>query len=147
MDWRPETKRKNHQWVPLKGPVIYISTIYWRTDSRRTEWTWHGCCDVILYVCSFVLSSVSANLLCIPSFACCFYLPFSFPLFFLLLFLLSFLSLISFFLFRSLQTRLNEILKENKEFRSSLSLMETKVDQVMDENGALSSQVRMPDCS
>lgn len=51
------------------------------------------------------------------------------------------------FLSQSLQTRLNEILKENKEFRSSLSLMETKVDQVMDENGALSSQVRMPGCS
>lgn len=37
--------------------------------------------------------------------------------------------------------RLSEMLKENKEFRSSSSLMERKVDELLDENGALSSQV------
>lgn len=39
--------------------------------------------------------------------------------------------------------RLNEILKENKEFRSTSSLMEHKMDELTEENGILSSQVRM----
>lgn len=56
-------------------------------------------------------------------------------------------SLLPYFLPSRLQTRFHEILQENNEFRSSLSLMENKVDQVMDENGALSSQVRKPACT
>lgn len=40
-----------------------------------------------------------------------------------------------------LQIRLNEILKENKEFRSTSSLLEHKVDELTEENGVLSSQV------
>ncbi|XP_074535426.1 uncharacterized protein LOC141797696 isoform X2 [Halichoeres trimaculatus] len=41
-----------------------------------------------------------------------------------------------------LQMRLNEILKENKDFRSNSSLMEHKVDELTEENGVLSSQMR-----
>lgn len=37
--------------------------------------------------------------------------------------------------------RLNEILKENKEFRSTSSLMERKMNELAEENGALSLQV------
>lgn len=37
--------------------------------------------------------------------------------------------------------RLNEILKENKDFKSNTSLMEHKVDELTEENGILSSQV------
>ncbi len=37
--------------------------------------------------------------------------------------------------------RLNEILKENKDIKNTSSLMERKVDELADENGALSSQV------
>lgn len=37
--------------------------------------------------------------------------------------------------------RLNEILKENKEFSKTSSLMERKMNELTEENGALSSQV------
>lgn len=40
--------------------------------------------------------------------------------------------------------RLNEILKQNKDFKSNTSLMERKVDELTEENGVLSSQVRTP---
>lgn len=43
--------------------------------------------------------------------------------------------------------RLNEILKENKEFRSTSSLLEHKVDELTEENGLLSSQVGAQPCS
>ncbi|KAL6116258.1 numa1 [Pungitius sinensis] len=42
----------------------------------------------------------------------------------------------------TLNTRLNEMLKQNKDFKINSSLMERKVDELLDENGALSSQVR-----
>nr|XP_061797088.1 nuclear mitotic apparatus protein 1-like [Nerophis lumbriciformis] len=42
----------------------------------------------------------------------------------------------------SLQLRLNEILKEYKDFKSNASLAEQKVDQLEEEKGVLSSQVR-----
>ncbi|XP_034557461.1 nuclear mitotic apparatus protein 1-like [Notolabrus celidotus] len=41
-----------------------------------------------------------------------------------------------------LQIRLNEMLKENKDFKSNTSLMERKVDELTEENGVLSSQMR-----
>lgn len=37
--------------------------------------------------------------------------------------------------------RFNEMLKQNKDLKSTSSLMERKVDELTDENGALSSQV------
>ena len=37
--------------------------------------------------------------------------------------------------------RLNEMLKQNKEFKTTSSYMERKVDELAEENGALSSQV------
>lgn len=37
--------------------------------------------------------------------------------------------------------RFNEMLKENKDFKSTSSLMERKVDELSEENGLLSSQV------
>lgn len=40
-----------------------------------------------------------------------------------------------------LQIRFNEMLKENKDFKSTSSLMERKVDELTEENGILSSQV------
>ncbi|KAL3057228.1 hypothetical protein OYC64_007664 [Pagothenia borchgrevinki] len=42
----------------------------------------------------------------------------------------------------TLQMRLNEMLKENKDLKGNTSLMERKVDELADENGVLSSQVR-----
>ncbi|XP_034460610.1 nuclear mitotic apparatus protein 1 isoform X5 [Hippoglossus hippoglossus] len=42
----------------------------------------------------------------------------------------------------TLQMRLNEIFKKNKDLKSTSSLMERKVDNLTDENGVLSSQVR-----
>lgn len=39
--------------------------------------------------------------------------------------------------------RLHEILKENKEVRSTSSLMEHKMDELTEENGILTSQVMM----
>nr|XP_040045795.1 nuclear mitotic apparatus protein 1-like [Gasterosteus aculeatus aculeatus] len=42
----------------------------------------------------------------------------------------------------TLSTRLNEMLKQNKDFKINSSLMERKVDELSDENGELSSQVR-----
>ncbi|KAM9812805.1 nuclear mitotic apparatus protein 1 isoform 1-T2 [Syngnathus typhle] len=42
----------------------------------------------------------------------------------------------------SLQRRLNELLKENKEGKSSCSLTERKVNELEEENGVLSSQMR-----
>ncbi|XP_061638165.1 nuclear mitotic apparatus protein 1 isoform X2 [Phyllopteryx taeniolatus] len=42
----------------------------------------------------------------------------------------------------SLQLRLSEILKENKDCKSNFSLMERKVDELEEENGVLSSQIR-----
>uniref|UniRef100_A0A3B5B1N0 Nuclear mitotic apparatus protein 1 n=1 Tax=Stegastes partitus TaxID=144197 RepID=A0A3B5B1N0_9TELE len=42
----------------------------------------------------------------------------------------------------TLQMRLNEMLKQNKDFKSTTSLMERKVDELTDENGMLSSQMR-----
>ncbi|XP_006804745.1 nuclear mitotic apparatus protein 1 [Neolamprologus brichardi] len=41
-----------------------------------------------------------------------------------------------------LQKRLNEMLKQNKDLKTNTSLMERKVDELADENGVLSSQVR-----
>ncbi|XP_049581588.1 nuclear mitotic apparatus protein 1 isoform X2 [Syngnathus scovelli] len=41
-----------------------------------------------------------------------------------------------------LQQRLNELLKENKESKSSFSLTERKVNELEEENGVLSSQMR-----
>nr|XP_020475620.1 nuclear mitotic apparatus protein 1 isoform X2 [Monopterus albus] len=41
-----------------------------------------------------------------------------------------------------LQMRFNEVLKQNKDFKSTSSLMERKVDELTDENGVLSSQLR-----
>ncbi len=38
--------------------------------------------------------------------------------------------------------RLDEILKENKDFKGTSSLMERKVDELTEENGVLSSQVK-----
>lgn len=46
-----------------------------------------------------------------------------------------------FFFFLRLQMRFNEMLKENKDFKSTSSLMERKVDELSEENGLLSSQV------
>lgn len=43
--------------------------------------------------------------------------------------------------FLRLQMRLNEMLKDNKDFKSNSSLMERKVDELTEENGVLSSQV------
>lgn len=40
-----------------------------------------------------------------------------------------------------LQMRLNEMLKQNKDFKSTSSLMERKVDELTEENGVLSFQV------
>ncbi|TNN34112.1 Nuclear mitotic apparatus protein 1 [Liparis tanakae] len=40
-----------------------------------------------------------------------------------------------------LHIRLNEMVKQNKDFKSNSSLMERKVDELSDENGVLSSQV------
>ncbi|XP_034023648.1 nuclear mitotic apparatus protein 1 [Thalassophryne amazonica] len=40
------------------------------------------------------------------------------------------------------QMRLNETLKENKDFKSTVSLMERKVDELTEENGALSAKMR-----
>lgn len=37
--------------------------------------------------------------------------------------------------------RLNEMSKQNKDFKSTSSLMERKVDELAEENGVLSSQV------
>lgn len=37
--------------------------------------------------------------------------------------------------------RLNEMLKQNKDFKSTSSLMERKVDELTEENGVLSFQV------
>nr|XP_049581643.1 nuclear mitotic apparatus protein 1-like isoform X2 [Syngnathus scovelli]XP_049581644.1 nuclear mitotic apparatus protein 1-like isoform X2 [Syngnathus scovelli] len=42
----------------------------------------------------------------------------------------------------SLQLRLNELLKENKEGQCSFSLMERKVNELEEDNGVLSSQMR-----
>ncbi|XP_051935103.1 nuclear mitotic apparatus protein 1 isoform X3 [Hippocampus zosterae] len=42
----------------------------------------------------------------------------------------------------SLQLRLNEILKDNKDCKSNFSLMERKVNELEEENGVLSSQMR-----
>ncbi|KAM9801073.1 uncharacterized protein ACB057_008141 [Neosynchiropus ocellatus] len=42
----------------------------------------------------------------------------------------------------TLQQRLNDISKENKDFKSNSSLMERKVDQLTEENGSLSFQLR-----
>ncbi|TKS81155.1 Nuclear mitotic apparatus protein 1 [Collichthys lucidus] len=42
----------------------------------------------------------------------------------------------------TLQMRFNEMLKQNKDLKSTSSLMERKVDELTDENGALSSQMR-----
>lgn len=42
-----------------------------------------------------------------------------------------------------LQKRLHEILKENKEAKSTSSLLEHKMDELTEENGILSSQVMM----
>ncbi|XP_077396478.1 uncharacterized protein LOC144032865 isoform X2 [Festucalex cinctus] len=42
----------------------------------------------------------------------------------------------------SLQRRLNEILKENKDCKKNCSLMERKVSELEEENGVLSSQMR-----
>lgn len=39
--------------------------------------------------------------------------------------------------------RLNEMLKENKDFKSNSSLMEHKVDELTEENGVLSSKVTL----
>lgn len=38
--------------------------------------------------------------------------------------------------------RFNEMLKQNKDFKSNSSLMERKVDELTEENGVLSSQVQ-----
>lgn len=38
--------------------------------------------------------------------------------------------------------RLDEMLKQNKDFKSTSSLMERKVDELTEENGVLSSQVK-----
>lgn len=38
--------------------------------------------------------------------------------------------------------RLNESFKQNKDWKSNTSLMERKVDELSEENGVLSSQVR-----
>lgn len=46
-----------------------------------------------------------------------------------------------FFFNPRLKIRLNEILKENKDFKSTSSLMERKVDELTEQNGLLSSQV------
>lgn len=55
-----------------------------------------------------------------------------------------------FFVCFRLQIRLNEMLKENKDFKSTSSLMERKVDELTEENGILSSQVKthkqLPHC-
>lgn len=40
-----------------------------------------------------------------------------------------------------LQMRHNEMLKQNKDFKSTSSFMERKVDELTEENGVLSSQV------
>ncbi|XP_019741453.1 nuclear mitotic apparatus protein 1 isoform X3 [Hippocampus comes] len=42
----------------------------------------------------------------------------------------------------SLQLRLNEILKDNKDCKNNFSLMERKVNELEEENGVLSSQMR-----
>lgn len=42
-----------------------------------------------------------------------------------------------------LQMRLHEILKENKEAKSTTSLLEHKMDKLTEENSILSSQVMM----
>ncbi|XP_035857217.1 nuclear mitotic apparatus protein 1 isoform X6 [Sander lucioperca] len=42
----------------------------------------------------------------------------------------------------TLQMRLNEMLKHNKDLKSNSTLMERKVDELSDENGVLSSQMR-----
>ncbi|KAI3354367.1 hypothetical protein L3Q82_018890 [Scortum barcoo] len=42
----------------------------------------------------------------------------------------------------NLQMRLDEMLKQNKDFKSTSSLMERKVDELTEENGVLSSQMR-----
>ncbi|XP_034719263.1 nuclear mitotic apparatus protein 1 isoform X1 [Etheostoma cragini] len=42
----------------------------------------------------------------------------------------------------SLQMRLTEMLKQNKDLKCNASLMERKVDELSDENGVLSSQMR-----
>ncbi|KAF3847854.1 hypothetical protein F7725_020882 [Dissostichus mawsoni] len=42
----------------------------------------------------------------------------------------------------TLEMRLKEMLKENKDLKGNTSLMERKVDELADENGVLSSQVR-----
>lgn len=45
------------------------------------------------------------------------------------------------FLFLRLQMRLNEMLKQNKDLKSTSSLTERKVDDLTEENGVLSSRV------
>lgn len=40
-----------------------------------------------------------------------------------------------------LQMRFNEMLKQNRDLKSTSSLMERKVDELTEENGVLSSQV------
>lgn len=46
----------------------------------------------------------------------------------------------------SLQTRLNELLNQNKELKNTSALMERKVDELTEESGTLSSQVRIHVC-